>query len=35
MKPEALAATPGSDLEEFIDKLGEMLLPDLAREIEE
>jgi hypothetical protein len=35
MKPEASAAAQCSDLDEFIDNLGETLLPDLAREIEE
>jgi hypothetical protein len=35
MKPEAPVATSRSDLDEFIDNLGEMLLSDLAREIEE
>jgi hypothetical protein len=32
-KPEAPAATPCSDFDEFIDNLDEMLLPDLAGEI--
>lgn len=35
MKPKALAATHCSDLDEFVDGLDEMLLPVLAREIEE
>jgi hypothetical protein len=30
VKPEAPVATVRSDLDEFIDNLGEMLLPDLA-----
>ncbi|RLN03691.1 putative polyprotein [Panicum miliaceum] len=33
-KPEVSAATPSSDLDEFVDNLDEMLLPDLTREIE-
>ncbi|RLN38630.1 serine/threonine-protein kinase CDL1-like [Panicum miliaceum] len=32
--PEASAATPSSDLDEFVDNLTETLLPDLVREIE-
>jgi hypothetical protein len=35
MKPKAPAATPQHDLDEFIDNLSKMLLPDLAREIKE
>jgi hypothetical protein len=35
MKPEASIAAQRSNLDEFIDNLDEMLLPDLAREIEE
>jgi hypothetical protein len=34
-KPEALAATRCSDLDESIDNLDEMLLPDLARDLKE
>jgi hypothetical protein len=34
-KPEAPAATPCSDLGKSIDNLGQMLLPNLARELEE
>jgi hypothetical protein len=34
-EPEASAATQRSRLNEFFDNLDEMLLPDLAREIEE
>jgi hypothetical protein len=34
-EPEASAANRRSDLNEFIDNLKEMLLPDIAREIEE
>jgi hypothetical protein len=34
-EPETSAATQRSDLDKFIDNLDEMLLPDLAREIEE
>jgi hypothetical protein len=34
-KPETSAVNPCSDLNEFIDNLGGMLLPDLARETEE
>jgi hypothetical protein len=34
-EPEASAATQCSRLDEFVDNLDEMLLPDLAREIEE
>jgi hypothetical protein len=34
-EPETLAATQHSDLDEFIDNLNKMLLPDFAREIEE
>jgi hypothetical protein len=33
-KPEASAATRHSDLNEFIDDLDELLLPNLARQIE-
>jgi hypothetical protein len=33
-EPEASAATQRSDLDEFIDNLDEMLLPDLTGEIE-
>jgi lantibiotic modifying enzyme len=33
-KPEAFAATQCSDLDEFINNLDELLLPDLARQIE-
>jgi hypothetical protein len=33
-EPETSAATQRSDLDEFIDNLDEMLLPDLSREIE-
>jgi hypothetical protein len=32
---EVPAATQRNDLDEFVDNLEEMLLPDLAREIEE
>jgi hypothetical protein len=35
MKSEASAIAQCSDLDEFIDNLNEMLLPGLAREIEE
>jgi hypothetical protein len=35
MKLEASTVAQCSDLDEFIDNLDEMLLPDLAREIEE
>jgi hypothetical protein len=35
MKLEASAANQHSNLDEFIDNLNEMLLPDLTREIEE
>jgi hypothetical protein len=35
MKPEASAASQSNNLDEFIDNLDEMLLPDLTREIEE
>jgi hypothetical protein len=34
-EPEVPAATQRSDLDEFINNLNKMLLPDLAREIEE
>jgi hypothetical protein len=34
MNPEASAASQRSGLDEFIDNLNEMLLPDLARKIE-
>jgi hypothetical protein len=34
-KLEAPAATQCSDLDESVDNLGEMLLPDLARDLEE
>jgi hypothetical protein len=34
-EPEVPAATRHSDLDEFVDNLNEMLLPDLAREIKE
>jgi hypothetical protein len=29
-KPEASSSTPSSDLDEFIDNLDDLLLPDLA-----
>jgi hypothetical protein len=33
-KPEASTSTRSSDLDEFIDNLDELLLPDLALQIE-
>jgi hypothetical protein len=33
-KPEVSTPTRSSDLDEFIDNLNELLLPDLARQIE-
>lgn len=34
-KPKAPTSRPSRDLDDFIDNLGEMLLPDLVRELEE
>jgi hypothetical protein len=33
-EPEAASSTPSSDLDDFIDNLDDMLLPDLAQQIE-
>jgi hypothetical protein len=33
-EPEASSSTPSSDLDDFIDNLDDMLLPDLAQQIE-
>jgi hypothetical protein len=33
-EPEASSSTPSSDLDEFIDNLDDLLLPDLAQQIE-
>jgi hypothetical protein len=33
-EPEALSSTPSSDLNNFIDNLDDILLPDLAQQIE-
>jgi hypothetical protein len=33
-QPEASSSTPRSDLDEFIDNLDDLLLPDLAQQVE-